>query len=193
MMRFTCGRRSARGIEETAYSSTAIERTIRAIIPPDELEMISDNIGLPVSYALLFYQTDSIGPQDADMQIQLKKPNITRPRYIKQIRSAMLRQFPGVTSYLQAADIISQVLSFGLSAPIDVQVVGPRSEVRLQHRAELNGARWRPFPAPLTCGLPQVLDYPALRVNVDRAKALQIGITEEQRRLQPAHLAQRES
>ena len=123
-------------LEESSRILDGVERTIRGLIPPDEFELMTDHIGLPVYWALLFYQTDSLGPQDADLQIQLKKNHHPTEGYIKQIRAAVHSQFPGVTIYPQAADIISQVLSFGLSAPIDVQIVGRDLEFRFQHRAK---------------------------------------------------------
>src|SRR5258708_17185832 len=104
-------------LEESSRILDGVERTIRALIPADEMDLMTDHIGLPVYWALLFYQTDSLGPQDADLQIQLKRKHHSTENYIKQIRAAVHSKFPGVTIYPQAADIISQVLSFGLSAP----------------------------------------------------------------------------
>ncbi len=85
---------------------------------------MTDHIGLPVYWALLFYQTDTIGPQDADLQIELSKKHHPSLGYIEKIRQAVNEQMPGVQIYSQAADITSQVLNFGLSAPIDVQFQG---------------------------------------------------------------------
>ena len=164
-------------LEESSRILDGVERTIRGLIPADEFELMTDHIGLPVYWALLFYQTDSLGPQDADLQIQLKKKHHPTEEYIKKIRSAVHTQFPGVTIYPQAADIISQVLSFGLSAPIDVQIVGNDldSDFRI---AEKLKAEMETVPGAADVRIPQVLDYPTLRVKVDRDKALQLGITE---------------
>jgi hypothetical protein len=85
---------------------------------------MTDHIGLPVYWALLFYQTDTIGPQDADLQIELSKKHHPSLGYIKKIRQKVNEQMPGVQIYSQAADITSQVLNFGLSPPIDVQFQG---------------------------------------------------------------------
>ena len=111
-------------IEHTEYLVDQIDRTIRTIIPAGELESISDNIGLPISYDLAFYQTDSIGPQDADVLIQLKPKHHPTAIYEDRIRSALATHFPQVTAYFQAADIVSQVLTFGLPAAIDAQING---------------------------------------------------------------------
>jgi len=164
-------------LEESSRILDGVERTIRGLIPADEFELMTDHIGLPVYWALLFYQTDSLGPQDADLQIQLKKKHHPTEEYIKQIRSAVHSQFPGVTIYPQAADIISQVLSFGLSAPIDVQIVGRDLDANFKIAQKLKD-EMETIPGAADVRIPQVLDYPTLRVKVDRDKALQLGITE---------------
>jgi CzcA family heavy metal efflux pump len=164
-------------LEESSRILDGIERTIRGLIPPDEFELMTDHIGLPVYWALLFYQTDSLGPQDADLQIELKKKHHPTAEYIKKIRSAVHSQFPAVTIYPQAADIISQVLSFGLSAPIDVQIVGANLDSDYSIAQKLK-SEIETVPGAADVRIPQVLDYPTLRVKVDRDKALQLGITE---------------
>ena len=98
-------------LEESSRILDGVERTIRGVIPTDELDIMTNHIGLPVYWALLFYQTDSLGPQDADLQIQLKPKHHPTEGYIKLIRNAVHANFPGVTIYPQAADIISQVLT----------------------------------------------------------------------------------
>ncbi len=165
-------------LEESSRILDGVERTIRGLIPADEFELMTDHIGLPIYWALLFYQTDSLGPQDADLQIQLKKKHHPTAEYIKKIRSAIHSQFPAVTIYPQAADIISQVLSFGLSAPIDVQIVGRDldSDYRIAQKLK---SEIETVPGAADVRIPQVLDYPTLRVKVDRDKALQLGITEK--------------
>ena len=164
-------------IEQSARIMNGVERTIRSVIPHNELALMTDHIGLPVYWALLFYQTDSIGPQDADLQIQLTEDHHPTDGYIKAIRTAVHRDFPDVTIYPQAADIISQVLSFGLSAPIDVQIVGKdlSSDVRI---AEELKAQVETIPGAADVRIAQVLNYPTLRVKVDRDKAVQLGISQ---------------
>ena len=165
-------------LEESSRILDGVERTIRGLIPADEFELMTDHIGLPVYWALLFYQTDSLGPQDADLQIELKKKHHPTAEYIKKIRTAIHSQFPAVTIYPQAADIISQVLSFGLSAPIDVQIVGRDLDADYSIAQKLK-AEIETVPGAADVRIPQVLDYPTLRVKVDRDKALQLGITEK--------------
>ncbi len=164
-------------IEETSRILDGVERTIRSVIPSDELSVMTDHIGLPVYWALLFYQTDSIGPQDADIQIQLSTKHHSSIGYVDQIRDAVHSRYPGVIIYPQAADIISQVLSFGLSAPIDVQIVGRNLDDDYRIAAELQD-QVATIPGATDIRIAQVIDYPTLRIKVDREKALEQQITQ---------------
>ncbi len=164
-------------LEESSRILRGVEDTIRRVIPPDEMEVMTDHIGLPVYWALLFYQTDSIGPQDADLQIQLRSHHHPTDGYIKQIRDAVHRDFPDLVIYRQAADIITQVLNFGLSAPIDVQITGKDINASYRIARELK-SEVETIPGAVDVRIAQVLNYPTLRVDVDRAKALELGLTE---------------
>ena len=124
MMRLHVRMPTGTRIEHTEYGVDRIDRAIRQVIPASQLQGISDNIGLPISYDLAFYQTDSTGPQDADILIQLKPNHQPTAMYEERIRRMVARDFPQVTAYFQAADIVSQVLTFGLPAAIDVQISG---------------------------------------------------------------------
>jgi CzcA family heavy metal efflux pump len=164
-------------LEESTRIMAGVESEIRDVIPPNELKLMTDHIGLPVYWALLFYQTDSLGPQDADIQIQLSENHHPSADYTERILERVRRRYPQVTIYPQAADIVSQVLTFGLSAPIDVQVtgrdLGQSFEIaeRLKHEIET-------IPGAANVRIAQVLDYPTLRVQVDRDKALRLGLTQ---------------
>ena len=166
-------------VEHTELMVDNIERTIRTVVPADELQGISDNIGLPISYDLAFYQTDSIGPQDADLLIQLKPDHRPTAIYQQKIRDLLSRQYPNVTAYFQAADIVSQVLNFGLPAAIDAQINGNNLQsdydiaLRLKDKMSLI-----PGISDLRIAEPQ--DYPTFGVNVNRDKALELGITQQQ-------------
>lgn len=166
-------------IEETERIVDSIERMIREIIPTNELESISDNIGVPISYNLAFYQTDSIGPQDADLLIQLSSKHHPTSMYQDKIRDMLNKRFPNVTSYFQAADIISQVLNFGLPASIDVQISGNNLESDYEIAKRL-AQEMRKIPGIKDIRIAQALNYPAFRVNVDRARALELGINMQQ-------------
>jgi multidrug efflux pump subunit AcrB len=165
-------------LEETERLMTKVENIVRSVIPPNELHLMTDHIGLPVYWALLFYQTDTIGPQDADLQIELSKKHHPSLGYIRKIRQAVNEGMPGVEIYSQAADITSQVLNFGLSAPIDVQFQSPDAYSSYKLAVELL-PKVRTIPGAVDVRIPETFDYPTLKVNIDRAKALQLGISED--------------
>jgi multidrug efflux pump subunit AcrB len=165
-------------LEETERMMAKVENIVRSAIPPDELQLMTDHIGLPVYWALLFYQTDTIGPQDADLQIELSKKHHPSLGYIRKIRQAVNEQMPGVQIYSQAADITSQVLNFGLSAPIDVQFQGRDAYSSYKLAVELL-PKVKTIPGAVDVRIPETFDYPTLKVNIDRAKALQLGISED--------------
>ncbi|MGO9454603.1 MAG: efflux RND transporter permease subunit [Candidatus Binataceae bacterium] len=164
-------------LEESSRILEGVENTIRGVIPGNEMKLMTDHVGLPVYWALLFYQTDSLGPQDADLQIQLTEKHHPSADYTRQILAAVRQNFPGVVIYPQAADIVSQVLSFGLSAPIDVQITGNSLSESFAIAEKLK-TEIETIPGAANARIAQVLDYPTLRVEVDRAKALELGITQ---------------
>jgi len=180
MMRLHVRSPTGTRIEKTQLLVANIERAIREAVPAAELESISDNIGLPLYYVLAFYQTDTIGPQDADILIQLKPEHREATAvYEARIRNLLHRRFPNVGTYFQAADIVGQVLNFGLPAMIDAQISGNdlQSDYRIASRLESAMAL---IPGIADLRIAEPLDYPAFKVEVDRAKALQLGITEQQ-------------
>jgi multidrug efflux pump subunit AcrB len=164
-------------LEETERQVARLEQRIQDIVPPGELETINSMIGLPVSYNLAFVQTDNTGSQDADVLVALKPGHAPTEKYMERIRREVPDEFPGSSLYFQPADIVSQVLNFGLTAPIDVQIDGPDVE-RSYAVARTLLQKIRAIPGATDVRIPQVLAYPALRLNVDRARAAQIGITE---------------
>jgi multidrug efflux pump subunit AcrB len=179
LMRMHVRAPSGTRIEQTERIVDNVERTIRRVIPAGELDSISDNIGLPTYFNLSYYQTDSIGPQDTDVLISLNPNHHPTAAYQEKIRAVLARDFPGVQVYFQAADIISQVLNFGLSAPIDAQISGNDLEQDYAVARELRNAMTK-IPGLVDIRIAERLDYPTLRVKVDRAKALELGVTQEQ-------------
>src|SRR6202453_2113535 len=118
--------RTGTRIEETALLCDHIDGTIRQHIPAKELVTIVDNIGLPYSGLNLSYSTSApIGPSDADIQVQLTEDHHPTAAYVDGLRTVLNREYPGVTFYVLPVDIVTQILNFGLSAPIDIQIVGP--------------------------------------------------------------------
>jgi multidrug efflux pump subunit AcrB len=154
----------------------AFEQRIRAVIPPAELETINDNIGLPVFYNLAFVSTDNIGTQDAEILVQLREPHRPTEIYRGKIR-ALYPEFPGCDVYFQPADIVSQVLNFGLPAQVDVQVEGSNLARSLEIAQGLR-QRFLAIPGMEDVRIAQVLDHPALQVDVDRTRAAEVGLSE---------------
>ena len=164
-------------IEDTERQVAQVEQRIREIVPAKELQTINSMIGIPISYNLAFVQTDNTGSQDADILVALKPRHIPTERYMERIRKELPDAFPGCAFYFQPADIVSQVLNFGLTAPIDVQIDGPDVAQSYELARPLQ-QKIRGIPGATDVRIPQILEYPALRVDVDRARAAQIGVTE---------------
>ncbi len=166
-------------IEQTESIVGGVERRIRDVVAEDEIETINDNIGVPVSYNLAFVQTDNIGGSDAEVLVALKPHHRPTAEYRRRLREELPRAYPDVHFYFQPADIISQVLNFGLTAPIDVEVEGANFDVTANLARELRD-RVRTVPGAVDVRIAQVLDRPALRVDVDRDRAAQVGVTQRQ-------------
>jgi multidrug efflux pump subunit AcrB len=171
--------RTGTRIEETAALCDHIDNTIREHIPSSEIVNIVDNIGLPYSGLNLSYSTSApIGPADADIQVQLTENHHPTAPYVEGLRSVLARQYPGVTFYVLPVDIVTQILNFGLSAPIDIQIVGPNLYGnRALAEQMLNEVRY--VPGAADARIQQPFDYPKMTVNVDRTRAGAIGLTQQ--------------
>jgi multidrug efflux pump subunit AcrB len=166
-------------IEETAALFDHVEARVRDIIPPDELDSMVDNIGLPVSGTNRAYlNTGGVGPEDGDILITLKRGHAATAGYVKALRTALPRSFPGSTFAFLPADIVSQILNFGSPAPIDVQVSGPDKVKGEAYAAELS-KRMTAIPGAADVRLQQSSHYPEFGINVDRTRAGLTGITEK--------------
>jgi len=166
-------------IEETAALCDHIEQTIRQQIPSSELSTILDNIGLPYSPLNLSYSTSApIGPSDADIQVQLNPKHHPTDAYVQRLRTVLAQQYPGVTFYTVPVDIVTQILNFGLAAPIDIQIVGPNLYAnRALAERMLNEVRY--VPGTVDSRIQQPFNYPNLTVNVDRTRAETTGLTQQ--------------
>jgi multidrug efflux pump subunit AcrB len=164
-------------ITDTERLVLEAERKIRQIIPAEELQSLNDNIGIPLFYNLAFVSTDNIASMDAEILISLKPNHHPTEEYMRRIREELPRDFPGSTLYFQPADIVTQVLNFGLPAPIDVQVEFPDLIKGYDVGRQL-AAKLRRIPGVVDVRIPQVLDYPALHLDVDRFRAAQVGLSE---------------
>ena len=165
-------------IEETAALCDHIDSTIRQNIPARELVTILDNIGLPNSSLNLSYSTSApIGPADADIQVQLAENHHPTAAYVERLRTILDRQYPGVMFYALPVDIVTQILNFGLSAPIDIQVIGPDMYGNRALAAKmLDEVRY--VPGAADARIQQPFNYPNMTVDVDRTRAATIGLTQ---------------
>jgi multidrug efflux pump subunit AcrB len=165
-------------IEETARLFENVEQTVRSTIPPDQLDNIVDNIGLPYSGINMAYQnTGTIGPEDGDALISLKEDHGPTAGYVKALRTALPQKFPGTTFSFLPADIVSQILNFGLPAPIDVQVIGSNQKANYAYANDLL-KRIRQVPGIADPRIQQVFNYPQINVDVDRTLAAEVGLTQ---------------
>src|ERR1700678_4314065 len=165
-------------IEETARLFEFVEQLVRRTIAARELDNIVDNIGLPFSGINMAYQnTGTIGPEDGDALIALKEGHGPTEKYIKQLRGVLLQKFPGATFSFLPADIVSQILNFGLPAPIDLQVIGNNQRANYAYATDLL-KRIRKVPGIADLRIQQVYNYPQLNVDVDRTLAGEVGLTQ---------------
>jgi multidrug efflux pump subunit AcrB len=171
--------RTGTRIEETARLFDLVEDVIRQNIPAKEMDNILDNIGLPYSpYNTMHSTSGVLGANDGDVLVSLRKTHSPVADYVRDLRGLLPQRFPGVTFYFLPADIVTQILDFGLPSPIDVQVEG-NDVVASQQIAEKLMAQMRQVPGLVDLRVQQPLDYPTLDVAVDRVKALQAGYTEQ--------------
>jgi multidrug efflux pump subunit AcrB len=197
--------RTGTRIEETLRLASEIDAAIRQEIPESELHGILDNVGIPNSSINLSYNTSGvIGPGDADILVSLNRgdtpteetegyllprllrfhlPRLNRgheptEKYIRQLRKKLPKQFPGTLFYFLPADIVSQTLNFGLPAPFDIQIVG-RDMVKNREVAARLAAEIRKVPGAVDVRIHQPSDLPKFSIKVDREKAAELGLTEQ--------------
>jgi multidrug efflux pump subunit AcrB len=177
---FTLHMRAPTGtrIEDTAALCDRVENEIRKQVPPKELSGIIDNIGLPYSGINLSYSNSApVGTQDADIIVALTPKHHPTAEYVHNLRLSLGRAFPGTTFYFLPSDMVTQILNFGLPAPIDIQVVGNDLEGNRQFADKLL-ARVRNVSGASDLRIQQTFDQPKLHVDVDRTKANAIGFSQ---------------
>jgi multidrug efflux pump subunit AcrB len=163
-------------IETTERIFQAIENKIREIIPERERSLIVDNIGLPArSYNLAFTDGSTIGANDGIILVALREGHAPTADYVRQLRVALPEEFPEVTFYFQAADIVTQILNFGLPAQIDIRAVGYDRGTNLRVAKELR-QRIASIPGIVDVHLQQEVDAPAFYASIDRTRAAQLGL-----------------
>ncbi len=166
-------------IEETELKFAALEREIRAVIPPDQLDMMIDNIGIPNSWpALAQGDIPTISSADGEILISLNKENHAPTRgYEVLLRKRLRDMFPDMSFFFQPADITSQIVNFGLPAPIDLQVVGSNAGANYKIAQTLS-KKIALIPGAADVHVHQVTAQPEISLNVDRVKASQLGLTQ---------------
>jgi multidrug efflux pump subunit AcrB len=166
-------------IEQTAILCDQVERTIRSVIPADQITSIVDNLGLPYSGINLAYTTSApVGPGDADIFINLAKKHSSIVDYQRTLRSKLAATYPDAQFAFLPADIVSQILNFGLPAPLDVQIAGPDIKKNEAYAKSLL-RKMLTIPGAVDLHIQQPYDYPQLNVDVDRSKAQLLGLTQQ--------------
>ena len=165
-------------IEETARLCDLVEDSVRKVIPADQIDNILDNIGLPYSpYNTMHSTSGVIGASDADILVTLKPRHSPTANFIRELRKQLPGEFPSTMIYFPPADIVTQILNFGLPSPIDIQLEG--NDVKASHQiATQMLEKLRQVPGLVDLRIQQPLDYPTFQVDVDRTKAEQAGYTQ---------------
>jgi multidrug efflux pump subunit AcrB len=172
--------KSGTRIEETARRVNLIEQMIRQVIPSDQLGGIIDNLGLPYSGINTSYDTTgTVSAADGDILVSLNKGHEPTNNFVRRIRVRLQQDFPDVGYWFPAADIVSQILNFGLPAPIDIQIVGADTAGNSAVANEL-AQKIRSVPGAVDVRVQEPSDTPRFDVTVDRTKASILGVTQQQ-------------
>jgi multidrug efflux pump subunit AcrB len=171
--------RTGTRIEETAALCDHIEATIKELIPAKQISSIVDNIGLPYSGINLSYSTSApVGPGDADIYVNLTEDHTPTVQFVRALRKRLTATYPSTQFAFLPADMISQILNFGLPAPIDVQITGANVDANHEF-ANVLLQKLRGIPGAVDMHVHQSGDYPQFNVDVDRTKAQLVGLTEQ--------------
>ncbi len=164
-------------VEDSAALVDHVEAAVRQVIPSGEIASVVDNVGLPVSSINLTYSNSGVvGESDADVLISLKQNHAPTADYVRTLRRRLPEQFPGTTFAFLPADIVSQILNFGVPSPIDIQIVGPSTRNRDVANQLL--ASLRHVPGLVDLRVQQEFNQPELHVSTDRARAQELGISQ---------------
>jgi multidrug efflux pump subunit AcrB len=164
-------------VEDSAALVDHVEAALRQVIPSGEIASVVDNVGLPVSSINLTYSNSGVvGESDADVLVSLKPDHAPTADYVRTLRKRLPAEFPGTTFAFLPADIVSQILNFGVPAPIDIQIVGPSTRNRDVANQLL--ASLRHVPGLVDLRVQQEFNQPELHVSTDRARAQELGISQ---------------
>jgi CzcA family heavy metal efflux pump len=172
--------RAGQRVEETAREADGVDNLIRRVIPPEDLGTILDNIGLFNSTVNTAYSNSGvIGESDAEILIGLKPQRKQQTRYyVDALRERLAEEFPGTQFFFQPADMISQILNFGVPAPVDVQLIGPNEKANFQFAEQITN-RIQHIPGAVDVHVQQLRSYPAIFLNVDRTRVQSVGMTQQ--------------
>jgi len=169
--------RAGQRVEETAREADGVDNLIRRVIPPEDLGNILDNIGLFNSTVNTAYSNSGvIGESDAEILIGLKPGRRQQTRYyIDELRQRLAEEFPGTEFFFQPADMISQILNFGVPAPVDIQLIGPDVKANYLLAQQITN-RIQHIPGAVDVHVQQLRSFPAIFLNVDRTRAQSVGL-----------------
>jgi multidrug efflux pump subunit AcrB len=163
-------------VEESERLFQRVEEQIRTTIPTNEIDQIIDNLGRFEGINMAFRDTANLGPFDGEVLVSLRPGHAgSTSEYVKKLREQLPAALPGVTFYFQPADMVTQILNFGLPAPIDVQVTGPNRDACYQAAKRIE-KRMIEVPGLVDAHVHQVIDAPRLHLDVDRVRALERGL-----------------
>ncbi|HXT61025.1 MAG TPA: efflux RND transporter permease subunit [Pirellulales bacterium] len=167
-------------VEQTERYFSQVEEAIRELIPKHEVELVLDNIGLPNrTYAMAFGDSATTGMADGEILVALTHHRSrSTQEYIAALRRELPGRFPQLTFFFQPADIVSQILNFGLPAPIDIQIAGLNRQANYETAAEI-ADRIRQIRGVEDVHVHQVMNVPKLHVDVDQTRARELGLTQQ--------------
>jgi len=172
--------RAGQRVEETAREADGVDNLIRRVIPPEDLGTILDNIGLYNSTVNTAYSNSGvIGESDAEILISLKSERkASTTYYVDALRERLAPEFPGTQFFFQPADMISQILNFGVPSPVDIQMIGPNVAQNYQIAQQITD-RLQHIPGAVDVHVQQLRSYPAIYLDVDRTRAQSVGLSEQ--------------
>jgi CzcA family heavy metal efflux pump len=172
--------RAGQRVEETAREADRVDNLIRRVIPAEDLANVLDNIGLFNSTINTTYSNSGvIGESDAEILVGLKPEHrMATKYYVDELRERLQQEFPGTQFFFQPADIVSQILNFGVPAPIDIQLIGPNQQANYRIAQQITN-RVQGIPGAVDVHVQQLFSNPALFLDVDRSRALSVGLTQQ--------------
>ena len=172
--------RAGQRVEETAREADGVDNLIRRVIPPEDLVTVLDNIGLYNSTMNTAYSNSGvIGESDAEILVGLKPQRRQQTRYyIDALRGRLAEEFPGTQFFFQPADMISQILNFGVPAPVDIQLIGPDEKANYRLAEQITN-RIQHIPGAVDVHVQQLRSYPAIFLEVDRTRVQSVGLSQQ--------------